>query len=110
MARDGSVVSEMLKAAKPRTIISLPTPRPEVWRGEIKQTEWFKEFVKDYGEEPDLDSSEYDYKRAWEAGARPDTRDPTDNNKLHWPSIYKGDNHPRRIIDGVDTRSGRILD
>lgn len=70
----------------------------------IRNTQWFKEYVTEYGEEPDLDTKDYDYRKAWREGARPDVRDETDNNRLHWPSKYKGDNHPRRFIDGVDTR------
>lgn len=70
---------------------------------EIRDTEWFKEFVKDHNEEPNLDDPDYDYRRAWKDGARPDIRDEEDG-KYHWPSKYKGDNHPRRFINGVDTR------
>jgi hypothetical protein len=70
----------------------------------IRNTEWFKEFVKEHGEEPDLDTKDYNYREAWRSGARPDVRDPTDKNRLHWPSKFKGENHPRRFINGRDTR------
>ena len=66
---------------------------------EIKGTEWFKEFVKEYGEEPDLDTKDYDYRTAWAAGIRPE-RDPYDNNRYHWPSslqdgqMLKAEDHP----------------
>jgi hypothetical protein len=66
---------------------------------EIKETEWFKEFVKEYGEEPDLDTKDYDYRTAWAAGIRPE-RDPYDNNRYHWPSslqdgqMLKAEDHP----------------
>jgi hypothetical protein len=37
----------------------------------IRATPWFSEFVKQYGEEPDLSkSSDYDYRQAWRMGIR----------------------------------------
>jgi len=54
--------------------------------GEIRKTAWFKEFVKQYGEEPNLsESADYDYFTAWKMGVRPE-RDPYDENKFHWGS------------------------
>jgi len=55
-------------------------------QGEIRQTPWFKEFVRQYGEEPDLSpNADYDYITAWKAGVRPE-RDPYDQNRYHWSS------------------------
>lgn len=76
-----------------------------IFQAGIRQTPWFKEYVKEHGEEPDLNTTDYDYRTAWAAGARPDVRDPSDNNRLHWPSEFKGDNHPNRFVDGVDTKN-----
>lgn len=65
----------------------------------IRSTDWFKEFVNQYNEEPDLNISEYDYRRAWKSGIKPE-RDPYDNNRYHWPSsdpqgqMLKSDDHP----------------
>jgi len=73
----------------------------------IRDTPWFKEFVRQYGEEPDLrpmsENAEvgpnYDYRKAWESGIRPES-DPYDNNRQHWPSslpdgeMLKSDTHP----------------
>ena len=65
----------------------------------IKSTEWYKEFVKEYKEEPDLNITEYDYRAAWKAGVKPE-RDPYDNNRYHWPSsmpdgqMLKSKDHP----------------
>jgi hypothetical protein len=73
----------------------------------IRGTDWFGEFVKQYGEEPDLrpmsnDAAQgpnYDYRKAWEAGIRPQP-DPYDDNRQHWPSsmqsgeMLKSENHP----------------
>lgn len=53
---------------------------------EIRQTPWFKEFVAQYKEEPNLSpSADYDYITAWKAGIRPE-RDPYDQNRYHWSS------------------------
>ena len=71
----------------------------------IRATPWFSEFTKHYGEEPNLEDPNYDYRAAWKAGARPDVRDPGDN-LLHWSSQFKGENHPNRYVDGVDTLTG----
>lgn len=65
----------------------------------IRKTGWFKEFKKQYGEEPDLNTKDYDYRKAWAAGIRP-VRDPYDNNRYHWSSslddgtMLKSKDHP----------------
>lgn len=65
----------------------------------IRTTPWFQEYVKEYGEEPNLDIDEYDYRAAWKAGVVPE-RDPYDKNRYHWPSVtpegapLKSKDHP----------------
>ena len=65
----------------------------------IKKTGWYQEFVKEYGESPDLDIEEYDYRQAWKSGVVPE-RDPYDKNRYHWPStdpsgkMIKSASHP----------------
>ena len=65
----------------------------------IRSTGWYKEFRKEYNEEPNLNDSEYDYRAAWKAGIQPE-RDPYDKNRYHWPSslpsgeMLKSPNHP----------------
>ena len=66
----------------------------------IRATPWFSEFVKQYGEEPDLSTSaDYDYRQAWKMGIRPE-RDPYDSNRFHWASstpdgtMLKSKTHP----------------
>lgn len=71
----------------------------------IRGTDWHREFTAKHGE-PNLDDPNYDYRKAWKAGARPTVRDPGDG-MLHWPSQFKGDNHPNRYVDGVDTKTGQ---
>lgn len=88
-------------------------PRMGGWRGQedafqqgIRATPWFSEFKAKHGEEPNLFDPNYDYRAAWSAGARPTVRDPGDN-MLHWPSQFKGPEHPNRYVNGVDTITGR---
>lgn len=58
---------------------------------EIRKTPWFKEFVAQYGEEPNLsESADYDYFTAWKMGVRPE-RDPYDENKFHWGSYAENE-------------------
>lgn len=77
----------------------LPQSEEEEFQNWIKNTDWFKEFVKEYNEEPDLNITEYDYRAAWKAGIKPE-RDPYDKNRFHWPSslpsgeMLKSDTHP----------------
>lgn len=65
----------------------------------VRATPWFSEFVSQYGEEPDLNTREYDYRAAWRGGIQPE-RDPYDNNRYHWPSslpsgqMLKAPDHP----------------
>ena len=49
----------------------------------IKATAWYQEFVRDYGEIPDINTRGYDYRGAWKAGIRPE-RNPSDQNRYHW--------------------------
>ncbi len=68
----------------------------QVW---AKQLPWFQEFQKQYGEAPDLNAPEYDYRAAYMAGVTPQ-RDQYDSNRYHWPSSgdggveFKAKNHP----------------
>jgi hypothetical protein len=80
--------------------------------GEIRQTPWFKEFVAQYKEEPDLSpNADYDYVTAWKAGVRPE-RDPYDQNRFHWASKtpsgewLKAPNHPTRWKETFMEQSG----
>lgn len=70
------------------------------FQAEIKKTGWFKEYVKEYGEEPNLNTPDYDYRAAWKSGVRP-VRDPNDKNRYHWSSsnpetgeMLKSKDHP----------------
>lgn len=83
-------------------------------QGEIRQTPWFKEFVTQYGEEPDLSpNADYDYITAWKAGVRPE-RDPYDQGRFHWASKtpsgewLKAEGHPTRWKETFMEQSGGV--
>lgn len=105
LARQDEYDEPFATAAAPPPAPAWPDPEQDFQRG-IRATPWFSEYVKRYGEEPDLNTPHYNYRTAWAAGARPDVRDPTDQNAYHWPSEYKGAAHPNRYVGGVDTITG----
>lgn len=102
---------ELKREPLPERRVTGPSPPidEEAFQQGIRGTQWYKEFKERHGEEPDLDTQDYDYRRAWIAGARPDVRDPGDKS-LHWPSEFKGEGHPNRFVDGVDTLTGLPAD
>lgn len=103
-----------MPAAAPPPPVRQPVSAPQVppnfdeqaFRAGITQTPWHQEYQQRYGEAPNLDDPNYNYRAAWAAGARPDVRDPGDG-QYHWPSEFKGPNHPNRYVDGVDTITGQ---
>lgn len=84
----------------------------------ITSTPWFQEFWKRYGEQPDLNSKDYDYRAAYRAGMAPQ-RDPYDSGRYHWPSAIvrdgvaapggqlKAKNHPTAWMDDYMGLTGR---
>lgn len=54
---------------------------------------------------PDAPQHQYDYRGAFKAKKWPQL-DPEDM-RYHWPSEFKDPGHPRRFINGVDTKSGK---
>ena len=83
------------------------TPEEADFQFGIRATPWFSEFTQQHGE-PNLNDPNYDYRAAWKAGARPDVRDPGDS-QYHWPSQFKGPEHPNRFVDGIDTITGQPM-
>jgi hypothetical protein len=83
--------------------------REHMFQTEIRQTPWYKEFVQRYGEEPNFQDPNYNYREAWDAGVRPDVRDPGDQ-MLHWNSQFKGPNHPNRFVQGIDTHTNKPVE
>lgn len=99
----------------PEAKVGTWTPADEVaFQAGVKQTPWFSEFKNQYGETPNLDSQDYNYRAAWKAGVRPQTYEY--DQMQHWPSMtpsgesLKATNHPTawmedymQLTGGVDT-------
>ncbi|MCG3774983.1 MAG: hypothetical protein JW395_1811 [Nitrospira sp.] len=64
---------------------SMGSPVEDDFQTGIRATDWYKSFLDRFGEEPNLNAPEYDYRKAWAAGIRPEP-DPYDQNFPHWPS------------------------
>jgi len=47
--------------------------------------QWKKEYKEQFGEDPEIDKSDYDYRKAWKEGLSP-APDEYDDNKMHWSS------------------------
>jgi len=81
----------------------------------IRKTPWFAEFKREYGEEPDLNTPEYDYRAAWKADIRPQ-RDKHDGGRYHWASslpggkMLKSENHPTAWKEMYMRQTGRNPD
>jgi hypothetical protein len=96
----------------------MPKSNPEEakFQSEIRNTGWYKEYVKEFGEEPDLDTKDYDYRKAWKAGIRPE-RDPYDKNRYHWGSsdpqtgeMLKSEDHPTAWKEYYTRETGKNPD
>jgi len=71
----------------------------------IRSTPWFSEYVKEYGEEPNLNTPDYDYRSAWKSGEVPvrNKHDiklnsqtgyiPPKEGRYHW-GRFKSKEHP----------------
>ena len=94
--------TELENALKPATVNPIIQAQGDERRflSGIMATPWYTEFQQNYGEAPNLNrSADYDYRKAWANGVRPE-KDPYDQNKYHWPSstqsgdMLKSENHP----------------
>jgi hypothetical protein len=54
--------------------------------------QWRNSFQNRYGEQPQIDGGDYDYRAAWQAGSRPQAV-PGDTVP-HWSSVGKAEDHP----------------
>ncbi len=74
----------------------------EVGDDEPQFQTWYAEHAKNLGLSADADHPEhhYDWRAAYRAGAKPDETG-------HWPSVYKKEGHPRMVVDGVNTKTGK---
>jgi hypothetical protein len=92
-------------------LAKLSTSEEQQFQNWIRSTEWYKEFAREFGEEPDLNIPDYDYRAAWKAGIQPE-RDPYDKNRFHWPSTtaqgqpLKSASHPTAWKEGFMQQTG----
>jgi hypothetical protein len=68
---------------------------------------WYTDRALRAGIDPDPDNPlhKYDYRGAYKAGYEPTIS--KEDNKYHWPSQFKDDDHPNRFVKGVDTKKSR---
>lgn len=74
--------------------------------------QWREGFVKQYGEEPNLNDPDYDYRAAWKAGIRPAPYE-HDGGAYHWESstpdgkMLKSANHPTAWMEHFMRATGK---
>jgi hypothetical protein len=69
--------------------LSFPPALESQFQTEVKETPWFTQFKERYGEEPNLDSKDYNTRRAWINNIRPQDT-PYDPGLQHWTSALPG--------------------
>ncbi len=64
--------------------------------------QWYAQMAKEQGlnPNPDAPESNYDYRAAFKANARPDASG-------HWPSDFKKPGHPNMVVGGFNTQTGK---
>jgi hypothetical protein len=77
---------------------------PKRWseREEESFQKWYGERASKWKLDPNPDNPQhfYDYRAAYMAGDEP-------GEDGHWPSTWKREGHPRMIVDGVNTKTGK---
>jgi len=88
------------------------TPQEEQqFQSDVRGTDWFSRFKEKYGEEPNLEDKEYNYRAAWKSGARPQAIEQDDIP--HWPSVtssgesLKARSHPSGWMEDYMQITGR---
>ena len=80
-------------------------------KSEQEFKDWYASAHQMYGLDPDPDHPDhhYDYKAAWRANVVPEMYENEKGEKeYHWPSQFKGDNHPNRWMQ-VDFEGERFI-
>ena len=101
--------------ANPMLMRQFANIRESQFQSGIKATPWYSEFKREFGEEPNLNSPDYDYRKAWSAGVRPE-KDQYDNGLYHWPSVdpsgvwLKSATHPTAWKETFMQRTGQNPD
>ena len=79
--------------------VPLAPAEEQQFQKEIRATPWHQEFVAKYGEAPNFDDPNYNYRAAWKAGIMPTQRNQVDG-QYHWGDstpngeLLKSVNHP----------------
>jgi len=78
------------------------SPKLKMTVDEKKFQAWYKPIAKERGldKNPDAKEHHYDYRAAFAKGQGPDKTG-------HWPSENKSESHPRKIVNGVNTITGK---
>ncbi len=71
---------------KPWRPTTMPPKQEKQFQKDIMATPWYKEFVAKYGEAPNFDDPNYNYREAWRQGVLPTERNPQDK-MFHWPDM-----------------------
>jgi hypothetical protein len=91
-----------------------PTLNPQEeqqFQSDVRGTDWFSKFKEKFGEEPNLEDKEYNYRAAWQSGARPQAIEQDDIP--HWPSVtssgesLKARSHPSGWMEDYTQITGR---
>ena len=67
---------------------------------------WYADQAQKTGVDPNPDDPrhKYDYRAAFNAGVEPEIS--SVDNRYHWDSRFKADDHPNRFVGGMDTKTG----
>ena len=91
---------------------SMATTDEDRFQEWIRALPWFSEFKEQYGQEPNLNDPDYDYRKAYNSGITPE-RYKYDNNRYHWPSNapdgspLKSRDHPTKWMEDYMRATGR---
>lgn len=75
--------------------IALPPEEERQFRGWVKGLDWYKEYVQEYGEHPNLNDPNFNYRTAYSHGVTParsefDYSDKLGKYRFHWPDALPG--------------------
>jgi len=90
---------------------TLTQDEEQQFQSDVRGTDWFSRFKEKFGEEPNLEDKEYNYRAAWKSGAKPQAIDQDDIP--HWPSVtssgesLKARSHPSGWMEDYMQITGR---
>lgn len=92
-------------------LTSLSSTEENKFQDFMKNTLWYNQYKNQYGEAPDLNNPDYDYRKAYLAGEKP-TDYEYDKIIQHWPSTtkdgksLKSANHPTAWMNDFMSSTG----